>query len=168
MTRQSRPIRLEPYRGYGSARIAYVRGRVLADAAFARAMPDDRRWRNLAGTWRRMRSREVPHARVVVRFQGSETEAVADAEGHVHTWVVPDAAPPPTSLWHPAELEIVHPAPQGPARGAAPVLVPAPTARLGVVSDIDDTVIRADVARLVSMVATVAAWPATSARSALR
>ena len=52
-----------------------------ADAGHVRAEPGDRWLRNLRGTWRRMRSREVPHARVTVRFQGSETEAVADAEG---------------------------------------------------------------------------------------
>lgn len=93
MSRRPRPIRVEAYRSYGTARLAFVRGRVLADPGHARAAPGDRWWRNLAGTWRRMRSREVPHARVSVRFLGAESEAVADAEGHVHTWLVPGSAP---------------------------------------------------------------------------
>lgn len=155
MSRRPRPIRVAVYRGYGTGRLAFVRGRVLADPALARAAPDDRRWQNLAGTWRRMRSREVPYARVTVRFQGASTEAVANAEGHVHTWLVPAIAPPADRLWHPAELEIVHPPASGSGRGAAQILVPSATARFGVVSDIDDTVIRSDVARLATLIASV-------------
>ena len=156
MSRRARPIRVEAYRSYGTERLAFVRGRVLADAGHVRAEPGDRWLRNLRGTWRRMRSREVPHARVTVRFQGAETEAVANAEGHVHTWLVPEARPAADRLWHPAELEVVHPPATGLGRGMGAVLVPSPAARYGVVSDIDDTVIRSDVARLASLVASVA------------
>ncbi|CAN5876233.1 App1 family protein [soil metagenome] len=149
MRRGARPIVVEAYR-------VFVRGRVLADPGVARAAPEDRWWRNVHRTWRRMRSPEVPHARVVVRFQGSETEAVANAEGHVHTWLVPDATPPTDRLWHKVELEVIHPLTHGPGRAATGILVPGPAARIGVVSDIDDTVIQTDVARLLSMVADVA------------
>jgi phosphatidate phosphatase APP1 len=103
-----------------------------------------------------MRSREVPHARVVVRFQGSETEAVANGEGHIHTWLAPTTPPSADRLWHDVALEVLSPRTTGPGRGETRVLVPSPAARFGVVSDIDDTVIQADVARLLSMVADVA------------
>ncbi|HEY7472884.1 MAG TPA: phosphatase domain-containing protein [Gemmatimonadota bacterium] len=156
MSRRTRPIVVEGYRSYGTRDRVFVRGRVLADPGVVRARPEDRRLRNLRRTWRRMRSREVPHARVMIRFQGAETEAVANAEGHIHTWVVPDAPPPPDRLWHGVEIEVVHPPSAGPGRGATGILVPGPAARFGVVSDIDDTVIQADVARLASMVADVA------------
>jgi phosphatidate phosphatase APP1 len=156
LSRRARPIRVEAYRSYGTERLAFVRGRVLADAGHVRAEPGDRWLRNLGGTWRRMRSREVPHARVRVRFQGAEAEAVADREGHVHTWIVPGATPSADRLWHTAELEVVHPPASGEGRGTAAVLVPGAGARFGVVSDLDDTVIRSDVARLASMVAAVA------------
>jgi phosphatidate phosphatase APP1 len=103
-----------------------------------------------------MRSREVPHARVAIRFQGTETEAVANAEGHVHTWLIPATPPPVDRLWHGIELEVAHPPTAPPGRCETGVLVPSPAARFGVVSDIDDTVIQADVARLMSMIADVA------------
>jgi hypothetical protein len=67
-----------------------------------------------------MRSREVPHARVAIRFQGTETEAVANAKGHVRAWIVPDAPPPPDRLWHGIELEVVHPPTAGPWRDPRP------------------------------------------------
>ena len=156
MRRRPRPIVVEAYRSYGARDRAFVRGRVLADPGVSRAAPEDRWWRNMNRTWRRMRSRVVPHARVTIRFQGSETEAVADAEGHVHTWIVPATAPPRDRLWHDAALEVVHPLSPWPGRGATSVLVPGSAARFGVVSDIDDTVIQTDVARLASMIADVA------------
>ncbi|HET6360638.1 MAG TPA: phosphatase domain-containing protein [Gemmatimonadota bacterium] len=156
MRRGARPIVVEAYRSYGTSDRVFVRGRVLADPGVARAAPGDRRLRNLRRTWRRMRSREVPHARVSVRFQGSETEAVANGEGHIHTWLIPDAPLAPDQIWHPVALEVVSPPVTGPGRGETGILVPSPAARFGVISDIDDTVIQADVARLLSMVADVA------------
>jgi len=156
LSRRSRPVVVEAYRSYGARDRVFVRGRVLADPGVGRAAPDDRWWRNVRRTWRRMRSREVPHATVRVRFQGSETEAVADAEGHVHTWLVPATPPPPERLWHGVELEVLAPAAAVGGRGESGILVPSPTARFGVVSDIDDTVIQTDVARLLSMIADVA------------
>lgn len=156
MSRGARPIVVEAYRSYGTRDRVFVRGRVLADPGVARAAPGDRRLRNLRRTWRRMRSREVPHARVAVRFQGSETEAVANGEGHIHTWLIPDVRLAPDRIWHPITLEVVSPPPAGPGRGETAILVPSPAARFGVVSDIDDTVIQTDVARLLTMVADVA------------
>jgi phosphatidate phosphatase APP1 len=156
LRRRARPIVVDAYRSYGNRDRVFVRGRVLADPGVSRAAPEDRWWRNLNRTWRRMRSREVPHARVTIRFQGSETEAIANAEGHIHTWIVPGSPPSPDRLWHDAALEVVHPPAAGSSQGATSVLVPSPIARLGIVSDIDDTVIQADVARLLSMVTDVA------------
>ncbi len=156
MRRRARPIVVEAYRSYGTRDRVFVRGRVLADPGIARAAPDDRRLRNLRRTWRRMRSREVPHARVVIRFRGSETEAVANGEGHVHTWLVPALPLDLEQTWHPVALEVLSPPSTGPGRGETDILVPSPAARFGVISDIDDTLIQSDVARLLSMVADVA------------
>jgi phosphatidate phosphatase APP1 len=156
LSRRARPIVVEAYRSYGTKDRVFVRGRVIADPGVARAAPEDRWWLNVRRTWRRMRSREVPHARVKIRFQGSETEAVASAEGHVHTWLVPDTAPPVDRLWHGVELEVLHPPTAGLGRSETGVLVPSPAARFGIVSDVDDTVIQTDVARLASMIADVA------------
>ena len=153
MSRRARPLVVEGYRSYGTEGRLFVRGRVLADPGVDRAGPEDRWSRNLRRTWRRMRSREVPHARVTIRFQGVETEAIANSEGHVHTWLVPGIPPPRDRLWHGVELEVVHPRTDKPARGSTSILIPDPAARFGIVSDIDDTVIQTDVARLAAMVA---------------
>lgn len=103
-----------------------------------------------------MRSVEVSHAEVHASFLGSETEIEADERGHVHTWLVPCDPPADDTAWNPADLELLGPAgePLG-VRSACPVLVPPPAARFGVISDIDDTVVQTDVARLARLVADV-------------
>jgi phosphatidate phosphatase APP1 len=63
--------------------------------------------------------------------------------------------PPPDRAWHDAKVELVDPESDRPP-AIAPVLVPHAVSRFGVVSDVDDTVIRADVARLARMVTDVA------------
>lgn len=103
-----------------------------------------------------MRSDDVALAGVQVSFLGSVTATVADERGHVHTWVVPEEPPADDTLWNPADLELLGPAgdPLG-VRSACPVLVPPVASRFGVISDIDDTVVQAHVARLARMVADV-------------
>lgn len=150
-----RPVRIVGYRSYGVADRVFVRGRVLADDPIPRARPEDTWWRNLRSTWRRMKSDEVPLAKVAIRFQGSETLSTADEEGHVDTWVVPDDPVSRETLWHPARMAVVVPEPETPVALDVPVLVPPASARYGVISDIDDTVIRADVASLTRLVGDV-------------
>ena len=147
-----RPVRIAGYRSYGTRDRVFVRGRVLADDPVPRARPEDGWWRNLRATWRRMKSDEVPHARVAVRFGGSESLVTADDEGHVHTWVVPEDGAVGDAMWHPARVAVVDPEPEDPVARDVPVLVPPVGARYGVISDIDDTVIRADVANLARLV----------------
>lgn len=155
MSDRRRPARIAGYRSYGTRERVFVRGRVLADEPIPRARPEDRWWRNLRSTWRRMKSDEVPYARVAVTFGGSETLATADGEGHVHTWIVPEERPGERTLWHPARVAVVDPEPEAAVALDVPVLVPPVSARYGVISDIDDTVVRADVANLVRLVSDV-------------
>lgn len=155
MKKRRRPVRIAGYRSYGVLDRVFVRGRVLADDPIPRARPTDRWWRNLRSTWRRMKSDEVPYAKVAVHFQGSESLTTADDEGHVHTWLVPRDPVPREALWHPARMAVVAPEPEEPVALDVPVLIPPPSARYGVISDIDDTVIRADVANLARLVGDV-------------
>jgi len=121
-----------------------------------RARPGDSRWTNLRATWRRMKSRPVGGARVRVRFLGAEAEAEADAEGHVQAYLLPEHRPDEGEPWAPADLELLDPAGRAlGVRSVCPVLVPSRGAGYGVVSDVDDTVVQADVARLARMVADV-------------
>ena len=144
---EERPVRVVPYRGYGSAELVRVRGRVLHGVPPRDASPGDRWWVNLANTYRRLETDEVPGARLRVAFQDAEVEVLSDDEGHFLAELRPDAAPDADRLWHEATVQLLEPAGE---IVKAPVAIPQ-RARFGVISDLDDTVLRTDARNLVRM-----------------
>ena len=149
------PLMILPYIGYGTSEKILLGGRVLEDEGFQPAGPSDRIWRNLINMYRRFESDEVPGARVRARFHETETEAVTDNEGYFQFIIRrPSSADP--SPWQSVQLELLAPSSPGgiPARATARVLVPPPSARLGIISDIDDTVIASNVTNKLRMALT--------------
>jgi phosphatidate phosphatase APP1 len=146
------PIHILPYRGFGTRERWLIQGRVLQDEPLGAAGEKDRIWRNIENTWRRFESDEVPGARLRVRAPGWEQEVVADGEGYFQAQVEPPAFEP-TALWQTVELELLQPVPG--VRASASVLVPPADAELGVISDIDDTVIETGVTKRLAMARTV-------------
>jgi phosphatidate phosphatase APP1 len=139
----ARPLRILPYRGYGTAERALITARVQEDR---HVRPAHLR-RSLVGSavasYKRYATREIAGAHVAVYWGDKRWEGTTDEEGFLELWV-----PPPEHVvpgWNSVELELLSPEPQGVARISAPVLVAGPRAELGVISDIDDTVIVTDV-----------------------
>jgi len=150
----SRVVRVEAYRGFGRPERVWVKGRVLRGMPIAPAREGDSLWLNLAATLQRFESDEVPGAKVRVRYPGGEQVLTADREGYVEGWLEPDPPLVSSDPWQQVEMELVEPLLPGaePFRTRARVLVPPPaTARLGVISDLDDTVVRTDVASRLRM-----------------
>jgi len=145
-------LTIEPYRGHGTPRLLHCGGRVLEHVDFSVPDAHASAWRNVNEFIKRMRSDEVPFARVRARFHGIEQVATADREGHVRfELALPD--PLESSGWHDVTLELVDPPPRRGqvVRATAHVLVPPPSARLGVISDIDDTVLWTNVGNKLKM-----------------
>jgi phosphatidate phosphatase APP1 len=138
------PLIIHAYRGYGTDTRVRVRGRVLEDEGIPAAGERDSVLRNVLSAMRRFESDEVPGARVGVRFAGATQELVTDAEGYFDSWIAPRDALPADKLWHDVALELL--APRDPANPSPAsigrVLVPPATAKLGVISDLDDTVVQ--------------------------
>jgi phosphatidate phosphatase APP1 len=139
-----------PYLGYGSARRLTVCGRVLEDEGFRPAADADTRWRNLVRFYKRLESDEVPGARLRARFRGVEAATATDREGYFRFDLAVPALP---GGWHDVALELDAPAA---VKATARVLVPSSTARFGVISDIDDTIVSSHVANKLKMLLTVA------------
>ena len=141
------PIQIVGYRGYGSTDRALVLGRVLQDEGVRAPQALQSRWRNLIATLRRIESDPLPFARVRARAAYAEAkshEIVADDEGFLRYWL-PLAVPASAPGWHSVTLDLAD-APNGTSVSArSEVLVPAPTATFGVVSDMDDTVVQSEV-----------------------
>jgi phosphatidate phosphatase APP1 len=149
-----------PYRGFGDARRLTLSGRVLT---YRRAPALDNEndkaalWTNLIAAYRRFETDELPGALVRATYGALDAETVTDEEGYFHFDLRPNRLLDPGAIWQ--SVDLVHPAPHGaayaPARAAGQVLVPAPTAGFGVISDIDDTVLQSGVVRPLEMLRNV-------------
>jgi phosphatidate phosphatase APP1 len=139
------------YRGYGTADRALVLGRVLEHTRIASAEATQARWRNLLATLQRIDADPLPFATVRAKLGGSEKQIVADDEGFLRHWMATDARLQ-SGAWHPVHLEVVA-GPDTPVAAAAHlpalVLVPHARAKLGVISDMDDTVLQSEITSFV-------------------
>ncbi|MFD2367996.1 App1 family protein [Pseudoduganella sp. GCM10020061] len=149
---QGRQLMIVPYASFGSFHRLLVRGRVLEMENFRTQAATDTRWRNMVELYKRLESDEVAGAGVIARFQGQEQRAVTDAGGYFNL-EIELAKELDTDGWINVELELDEPAGRGTARvtATAQVLVPPPTARFGVISDIDDTVLWSNVTNKLNM-----------------
>ncbi len=152
------PVIIQAYTGYGTAERMYLKGRVLEDRHIQEATDRDKIWNNLVNMYKRADSHEVPHAQVAVRFQGQAQTVTADEEGFFEAWITPTQPLPTGKVWHEVELELIAPLPEHqpkPIRTMGTVFVPLPSAQFVVISDIDDTVLRTDMAHLLHMARSV-------------
>jgi phosphatidate phosphatase APP1 len=151
------PITILPYRGYGRPDRLYLKGRVLEERDIAAASDNDTIWDNLVNMYRRFKSNEIPHARLLARFQGIELQVRTDQEGYFELWIEPQKALSVDRDWVKLELELLHPQREGypPVTAEGQILVPPSGAQFGVISDIDDTIVQTDAANLLRMARTV-------------
>ncbi|HET7322624.1 MAG TPA: phosphatase domain-containing protein, partial [Longimicrobiaceae bacterium] len=91
----------------------------------------------------------VPGARIRARVAGREWETVADGAGYFELTLDTATEAEGGEAWRRVEMELLPSPPK--ARATARALVPPPEARFGVVSDIDDTVVRTNAANLLRM-----------------
>jgi phosphatidate phosphatase APP1 len=149
------PLAILAYRGFGTPDRVALTGRVIEDKPIVPASAADSAWRNFVRTFRRFNSNEIPGARLRVRANGAAAEVETDEEGYFHVNLpaaaVPAGAP---SDWQAAELELLSCPVAGwtPVRATAEVLVPGAAAELGIVSDIDDTILQTHVTRRLKMI----------------
>ena len=144
--------RIDAYFGYGCADRAYLRGRVLRGPAVPASAAEHGIAMNLAAMIQRFESDEVPGAQVRVVHPGGPTTVTTDDEGFFEAWLHPDPPFSADSLWHELVLELLHPGdPQAPHRTIGRVLVPPPNAAFGVISDIDDPVVKTDATSMLRM-----------------
>lgn len=135
------PHHVVGYRGYGTANRLLVLGRALEDEGHVAADATHSRWRNFREALKRFAADPVPHASVTATLGGVSVTLDADNEGFLHHWLALED-PLRTTGWHDVTLTLD----VGGAGGTAHVLVPPATARFGVISDLDDTVLQSNVA----------------------
>lgn len=138
------PLQIVTYRSYGTVNRLYIKGRVLADKGLPAPTEKDKIFQNLINMYRRFESDEIPNARLRVLFQDEEHLVTTDAEGYFVLNLAPKVALQLTDIWHTVVVELVDapiPIPQG-LQAKAEVLVPPIDAEYGIISDIDDTIVK--------------------------
>jgi phosphatidate phosphatase APP1 len=147
-----------PYLGFGTDDKFLMSGRVLEDKGAIATSGEDSRWDNLQNMYRRFATDEIPGARLRVRFQTIEREVVTDSEGYFNVELNVLETMLNDGLFQEIELELLEPASKNgkTARVVGRILVPSTTAKFGVISDLDDTVIVTNVTSRLKMFLTVA------------
>ena len=136
-----RRLQLLPYRGFGNSQEIYFKGRVLSERESAKTEKASS-WDNVLATYRRLSSVEVPKAVVRVTYGTEKMDVLTDHDGYFELHLK-NTGPRGTNPWREIEFELLSPELESKAKlttqGMA--LVPPASARFGVISDIDDTIL---------------------------
>jgi phosphatidate phosphatase APP1 len=147
------PLQIVTYRGFGTAQRAVLRGRVLEASALERSLPADSAFRSFRRMLRRFFSQEVPDVSVRAELGHGSVRSTTDDEGYFDMPVELPAVDAPGD-WQTAEVQVVDAPVRGlvPVRAMAELLIPGKAAELGIISDIDDTVLQTHVTQKVRMI----------------
>jgi phosphatidate phosphatase APP1 len=138
-----RPLRVVPYRGFGTLARVRVLARVLED--WGAVQPRLERG-VVGGAWasfRRFATAEISGAQVTLRWGSSEFRTISDDEGFVDLEIEP---PPDARLgWNRIEIE-AEDARHHKSRAVSAEVLLVGSPAFGIISDIDDTIIETNVA----------------------
>lgn len=149
----NRPLQIVTFRSYGTLNRLYVKGRLLKDKKIRKATEKDTVWNNLLAMYKRFETDEVRDAKLKVTFGGQVHFVTTDHEGYFKINLLTEDALTWIDMWHEVEVDLVE-APYGWTPGikaTAHVLVPPADAEYGIISDIDDTVVKTTATNLLAM-----------------
>lgn len=151
------PIQILPYRTYGTLNRLYLKGRVLEDEKIMGSQDKDTILSNLLNMYKRFESDEVAGAKLKAVFGDEEHHAETDKEGYFHFDLFPAKPVVRENLWHKVDLHLTGiPKPYNPGFSTqAEVMIPPIDAEYGVISDIDDTIVRTSATDMLAMARTV-------------
>lgn len=148
-----KPLQVVTYRSYGTVERLYVKGRVLREKKINEASESDRVWQNIVSMYKRFQSDEVPGAKVRLTFHDKVYETLTDDEGYFTINLTPSRPVESNNSWYEVEIELTD-APfsfEPGIKTLAHVLIPPSDAEYGIISDIDDTIVRTTATSLLAM-----------------
>ncbi len=143
------PVRIDDYGGFARPDYLYLKGRVLADR-FITNTNQDSAWRILMNNYRRFGSREIQGALVEVEFGDNTFEVRTDIEGY---FVIDQALEHPIEenkrIWQRAFCRVIRtPWQEVDVHQITEIMVLPDHIQKGVISDIDDTILRTELKSL--------------------
>jgi phosphatidate phosphatase APP1 len=151
------PYEVLTYRGYGDTHRIFVTGRVVERRSIGASTDGDSTLTNLLNTYRRVDSDPAPFASLSIEYEDTSSAIKADDEGFFSDWIETPASGSPDDEWVAYDASLIAPRPPGtdPVKASGEVLVPPASARLCIISDIDDTVIQSRVSNFLQAAKTV-------------
>ncbi len=146
-----RPALVIPFRGFGSAERIWLQGRVLRDRRIV-VSPHDSVWRNLSNNYKRFGSLKIPGALLDVHVGSNQFHLVTDNKGYFQYYgPLPQTLPQQTNGWAKYDIHLLGTlAEVFDYRCNGEILLPG-NASFGIISDIDDTVIKTGLTSLLKL-----------------
>ncbi|MCP1199217.1 App1 family protein [Notoacmeibacter sp. MSK16QG-6] len=140
----NKPALIQPYLGFGTADRLWFRGRVIEDRNEVAHLNSHSLLTNLRYTYKRYATREIPGAKVAWRIGSQSGELVTDDEGYFDLTIAPGNDFDESGPWQNVDLTLVDvgEADAPPLEARCRIRTPRPDARFGVISDIDDTIVK--------------------------
>ena len=141
------------YLGHGNASRLILRGRVLDGREPAAAEPGEDGVAALRRSLGRFVTDELPGVPLLIRIAGVEIETVTDDEGYFNA-VVDAGEQPFEGPWQEGRVELAAPVRGTTSPHAATIRarIPSPDSTVGIISDIDDTILETGAQRVAQMV----------------
>ncbi len=140
------------YRGYGRRDKVFLKGRVLQNSSIFRSKDKDTAWQNFVKTLRRFNSYEVSGAELEVRVGSNVFEVTSDVEGYFQLETeLPRKLSGLKMNWTDVEITLKAPLYTSGEQGSTSDLLIPKNAAFGVISDIDDTILKTDVTSILKL-----------------
>ncbi len=149
-----KPLKIEPFLGYANKNHVVLHGRVLENQNINPAKEEDTLFNNFKTAIKRFNTAEAPDVEIELSIGNSKTKIITDDEGYFDAQLFNVEIPGGEGFIRNYNAGITHnPHWSGETlRAEGEFIFPAPDAEFGVISDIDDTVIKSDVTNLLRMI----------------
>ena len=145
-------VRICPYVSFGNHESLFVKGRVLHQQ-IVEVKHDDDLWDNLVNMYKRFSTHEVKGAELKISYLSNEKTVLTDEDGYFGTSLDFEEKLNSPAIWHHPQLELLSNISNErmQTKAIASVMVPPETASFGVISDIDDTILKTHATSMVRM-----------------
>ncbi len=150
---QDEPVVVVPYPGFGTGSKIHLRGSVIEESSQEKPPFDGGLLEDLAVTTKRFLAEEIMGATVIVTYGGATVTCTTDSDGFYFADLDAEVG----EGWQEATVTLKDfpGRDQAPLTVASPFLVPPAAARIGIISDIDDTVIQTGISEPLRNIRTI-------------